>query len=372
MTSYQQQHWQQQHWQQQQPQQQWQQQQLQQQQLQQQLQQQRQQQLQQQQQPQQQQQLEWSKQFRINIEEKEQQQQQELLNKVKNINQAVSNNRKNINQNSLPQYDYIMDGLNLMRGNFSNTHNISQILKDNNFTGKRILIIGRDMMDMKMSNDIQSCHTLVENNNNVDILFINTYVHMGGKNVRLICNCKDDGSKKCKEAYDVNTKFCTNPLVVARGISVSHNYCEIDDYIVFYFALINNAKIISRTENYYNTMRDEQVIRNMGNFTNIPATFYTRENSKMIEEQYYLDPVQVMNTLNEKYKNFKTKDTFILQNKTSLGLPSTGGYKKKRLPKRRSRKKSKGGKKRSRKKSKVIKKRSRKKSKVIKKRSRKK
>ncbi len=193
--------------------------------------------------------------------------------------------------------DYIIDALNVERGFINNFKNINKILSEskNQLKHRKILVIVRACMGKQSKKDNKACMKLIQQHKNVKII----YIHTNYKKTRLIESCRT--SRYCnpqEAASGVSTRgerLCITPIITASGnIRPTHDVCEIDDLLTFYFALRYNAKIISNTEDYSKTMNESKV-KSMKYFLNIPISYYEHTKSKTTKKELYIDPFKLVN-----------------------------------------------------------------------------
>jgi len=201
--------------------------------------------------------------------------------------------------------EYVVDALNVEGGFINNFKNINKILSEsrNQLKNRKILIIVRASMRKQPNRDNRACMKLVKRYKNVKIIYIHTIY----KNTKLIESCRT--SRYCnpqEAASGVSTRgerLCVTPIITASGnIRPTHDVCEIDDLLTFYFALRYNAKIISNTEDYSITMNESKV-KSMKYFLNIPISFYKHSGTKAVKKELYIDPFKLIKPFLELFKS---------------------------------------------------------------------
>ena len=224
----------------------------------------------------------------------------ELLYKsniIKKINRFISTNSSEFNINNLNnKYDYVFDGLNIEGGSINSFLSIKKIIKKNKLIKKKILIILRSSLKKQTKKEDNFCKRLVKKFNNIDIIYIHTSIDIKNKNYKLIESCRHNPYCNNKEK---NSKeiLCVTPIVIENSMRPTHNMCEIDDLLVYYFGLFFNSKIVSRTENYSTNIK-ERNIHSFKLFLNIPITHYNKDKTN----KKWIDPIFVFKHLKSLYK----------------------------------------------------------------------
>ncbi len=187
-------------------------------------------------------------------------------------------------------YSYIVDALNVEGGSLNKFRKTKKLLES--YKNKRILIIARSRMRMQTADEKNSCLDLVKSNKKITILYIHTHVIVDKKVIPLLGSCKSnsDYCTKYESKSSINSKrLCVTPILKIMKRRPVHDVCEIDDLMVFYYALCNpGSKILSKTEKYHIRF-DKNSIHHLKLFLNIPVTLYNKKSRNA-----YIDPIKLL------------------------------------------------------------------------------
>ena len=110
----------------------------------------------------------------------------------------------------------------------------------------------RSPLRYQTADEKRECKKMVNKYKNVDIIYIHTIVKIKGKKYVLIESCKRNPYCTYREKKrSINEeRLCVTPLIIERGMRPTHNMCEIDDLLIYYFGICYKSTIVSRHEKY--------------------------------------------------------------------------------------------------------------------------
>jgi len=218
------------------------------------------------------------------------------------------------------KYDYIFDGLNIEGGTMNSFLELKKIikLKKNKLCKKKILIIIRSPLKYQTRKEKKDCIKLVNQFNNVNVMYIHTVIRIKNKYYKLIESCRNNPYCTHKEKKS-RELLCVTPLIIAKQMRALHNMCEVDDLLAYYFTLCFNSKIVSRTEKYSLNVKAKN-IESFKLFMNIPITFYSCDGKCVTERFLYIDPLHIYKNLTAMYKDKPLIENQVITIKKGISL----------------------------------------------------